>query len=157
MTKIKLAVSGIFLSLVVASFAQSSAPFRLGINYAFSSETNVGAATIFSNFTALGVHGARHTQPSDVNWLTIQSRSNALFVFTNTDVVFTNTSGVMPIATLYEDPNAAAPAPGLQVPWLTGTGFNFTSNEWFFATNYVCAVVTHYTNVTHLWEISNEV
>ena len=157
MTKIKLAVSAVLLLLVFDSFAQSPAPFRLAINYAFSSETNVGAATIFSNFTALGVHGARHTQPSDANWLAVQSRSNAPFVFTNTDVVFTNAFGVMPIAMLYEDPNAAVPASGLQVPWLTGTGFNFTSNEWFYASNYVRAVVTHYTNVTHLWEISNEV
>ena len=132
MTKIKLAVLAVLLLLVFDSFAQSPAPFRLAINYAFSSETNVGAATIFSNFTALGVHGARHTQPSDANWLAVQSRSNAPFVFTNTDVVFTNAFGVMPIATLYEDPNAAVPASGLQVPWLTGTGFNFTSNE--FAT-----------------------
>jgi hypothetical protein len=43
------------------------------------------------------------------------------------------------------------------VPWILGSGFNFTSNELYYASNYVSGVVSRYTNATHLWELSNEV
>ena len=144
--------------LSVAS-AQTQPPFRIGLNFAFIGATNAATvAAVFTNITPLGLRGTRHSNPGDVNWTSVQSSSNALLNFTNADLVFFNTNGVMPIGTLYDDPNSTSTfATGLQVPWITGAGFSFTSNELRYASNYVSGVVSHYTNATHLWEISNEV
>ena len=138
--------------------AQSQPPFRIGLNFAFIGASNATTvAAIFTNITPLGLRGTRHSNPGDANWLHIHP-STSTYDFTNTDLIFFNTNGVMPIGTLYEDPNPTNGLnPGLQVPWLSGTGFSFTSNELAQASNYVCTVVSHYTNATHLWEISNEV
>ncbi len=152
----------IFLSAELCafnSFAQSQPPFRIGLNFAFIGATNAAStAAVFTNITPLGLRGTRHSNPGDANWLTIHPTTNT-YIYLNTDLIFFNTNGVMPIGTLYEDPNSGAPGnPGLQVPWQTNAGgFSFTSNELFFASNYVTTVVSHYTNATHLWEISNEV
>ncbi len=139
------------------SSAQSPPPFRIGLNFAFIGATNAAStAAVFTNITPLGLRGTRHSNPGDANWLTIHPRTNN-YDYLNTDLIFFNTNGVMPIATLYEDPNASN-SPGLQVPWLTNaSGFSFTAAELREASNYVTTVVSHYTNATHLWEISNEV
>ncbi len=141
--------------------AQTQPPFRIGLNFAFIGATNAATvAATFTNLTPLGLRGTRHSNPGDANWLHIHPSTNS-YDFTNTDLIFFNTNGVMPLATLYEDPNPSGgmiPNPGLQVPWQTNvTGFSFTSNELYFAFSYVSNVVSHYTNATHLWEIANEV
>ena len=151
-----LLVASVLIS--ASASAQSQPPFRIGLNFAFLGGSNAATvAGIFTNITPLGLRGTRHSNPGDANWLHIHP-STSTYDFTNTDLVFFNTNGVMPIGTLYEDPNPTnALNPGLQVPWLSGTGFNFTSNELVQASNYVSTVVSHYTNATHLWEIANEV
>ena len=136
---------------------QTPPPFRIGINFAFAYETNVGVGTVISNLAGLGVKGIRHCNPSDQNWLSVQANATADFNFTVADPVFFNTNGLIPLATLYEDPNPNGPAVGLQVPWIVGSGFSFTPTELAYASNYVKAVVTHNQAATHLWEISNEV
>jgi hypothetical protein len=138
--------------------AQSPPPFRIGLNFAFIGGSNAATvAGVFTNITPLGLRGTRHSNPGDVNWLHIHP-SISTYDFTNTDLIFFNTNGVMPIGTFYEDPNATNILnPGLQVPWLAGSGFSFTTNELVQASNYVTTVVAHYTNATHLWEIANEV
>ena len=138
--------------------AETQPPFRIGLNFAFIGGSNAATVSaIFTNITPLGLRGTRHSNPGDANWLQIHPSTNT-YNFTNTDLIFFNTNGVMPIGTLYEDPNPTNGLnPGLQVPWLGGTGFNFTSNELVQASNYVTTVVSHYTNATHLWEIANEV
>jgi hypothetical protein len=139
--------------------AQTQPPFRIGLNFAFIGATNAAsAAATFTNITPLGLRGTRHSNPGDANWQTVHP-SALVYNFTNTDLIFFNTNGVMPLATLYEDPNPTnASNAGLQVPWLTSAnGFSFTPAELRDASNYVGTVVSRYTNVTHLWEIANEV
>jgi len=156
--------SGVFLFVVgfffcVDALAQSQPPFRIGLNFAFIGASNAATVTaVFTNITPLGLRGTRHSSPGDANWLTVHPSINT-YNFTNTDLIFFNTNGVIPLATLYEDPNPTnALNPGLQVPGVSNTnGFSFTSNELYYASNYVATVVSHYTNATHLWEIANEV
>ena len=147
----------IFSSLEKAAAEQP--PFRIGLNFAFVGATNAATvAAVFTNLAPLGLRGTRHSSPGDANWLTVHPATDT-YNYTNTDLIFLNTNGVMPLATLYEDPNPTnALNPGLQVPWASSTnGFGFTSNELFHASNYIANVVAHYTNATHLWEIANEV
>ena len=145
----------------VHSHAQSPPPFRIGLNFAFLGATNAAlVAATFTNLTPLGLRGTRHSSPGDANWLQVHP-SQLVYNFNNADLIFFNTNGVMPLATLYEDPNPAGGTfvnPGLQVPWLTNaSGFSFAAAELKEASNYVTTVVSHFTNATHLWEISNEV
>ena len=136
--------------------AQTAPPFRIGLNFAFVGATNTTLAQAFTNIVPLGLRGTRHSTPADVNWTSLQTRSNVPPNFTNADQVFFNSNGLAVLGTLYDDPNPST-STGLQVPWITGSGFNFTSNELYYASNYVRSVVTRYAGVSHYWEISNEV
>src|SRR6185295_69325 len=151
-----LAAGCLFFS-IHTSFAQSQPPFRIGLNFPFVGASTTDLNDIFTNITPLGVRFIRHPTPADVNWRSVQSSSNLPPNFNTSDTFFFNTNGVLPLGMLYEDPNVSG-SPGLQVPWITNAGgFNFTSNELYYASNYVHAVVAHYTNASHYWEIANEV
>ena len=128
--------------------AQSQPPFRIGLNFPFVGVSNGVIANIFTNITPLGLRGMRHPAPGDVTWASLQTSSNLPPNFTNADQAFFNTNGVMPLGTFYDvasDTNST----GLQVPWIKGAGFNFTSNELYYASNYVRAVVSRYQGVSH--------
>ena len=146
---------GIFLLHFTAA-AQTAPPFRIGLNFAFVGTTNTTLAQAFTNIVPLGLRGTRHSTPADVNWTALQTRSNVPPSFTNADQVFFNSNGLAVLGTLFDDPNPST-STGLQVPWITGSGFNFTSNELYYASNYVRTVVSRYAGVSHYWEISNEV
>lgn len=152
------AILGILVLSVVAAHPldAQTPPYRIGLNFAFVGATNTTIAQVFTNLVPLGLRGTRHPSPADVTWSSLQTRSNTPPNFTTADQVFFNTNGLATLGTLYDDPNITT-SPGLQVPWLTGSGFNFTSNELYYASNYVRTVVSRYSGVTHHWEISNEV
>ena len=143
----------IFIS--VSARAQSQPPFRIGLNFPFVGPSNGVIANIFTNITPLGLRGMRHSSPADVTWSSLQTTNTLPPNFTNADQAFFNTNGVMPVGTFY-DVSSDTNSTGLQVPWIRGTGFNFTSNELFCASNYVRTVVARYAGVTHYWEIANE-
>ena len=152
----KLLLAAIFLCApAIAVPAQSPPPFRIGLNFPFAGPTNATFANIFTNITPLGLRGMRHTAPGDVTWSSLQPTNTLPLNFANADQAFFNTNGIMPLGTFY-DVSSDTNSTGLQVPWIKGAGFNFTSNELYCASNYVRAVVARYLGVTHHWEIANE-
>jgi hypothetical protein len=146
-------VAGIYLSH--SAEAQFQPTFRIGLNFPFVGVSNAVIADIFTNITPLGVRGIRQLAPGDVTWSGLQPTNTLPLNFTNADQAFFNSAGVLPIGTFY-DVSSDTNSTGLQVPWIRGAGFNFSSNELYHASNYIYRVVSRYQGVTHCWEIANE-
>lgn len=144
-----------FLFLTVSAPGQSAAPFRIGLNFPFAGPTNPVVSVLMTNLVELNVRATRHLAPGDVTWNNLQATSSVPLNFNQADQVFFNTNSVLPLGSLY-DVTSNTNSTGLQVPWIQGAGFNFTSAEMTAASNYVSAVVSRYKTATHYWEIANE-